>query len=105
MSNTPSSETVDEILLNHGGRSITYFERYKKEHHDSLHYNQDREYADAVAKASLRQAIEEMVERVIGEDETYAIRGIGRPDVIRDVFREEQRQRAKEELSKLFGKE
>lgn len=57
---------------------------------------------------SLRQAIEGMVERIIGEDQdpNTSGRGFKTGYVTREnKLRAAQRQRAKEEISKLFGKE
>lgn len=95
--NTPSGETVDLAL---------------GDCHDALCQ------ANAVppecfcsveeAKASLRQAIEGMVERIIGEDQdpNTSGRGFKTGYVTREnKLRAAQRQRAKEEISKLFGKE
>lgn len=97
--NTPSGETVDEILNN--ADAWCWCEK------DECQQNKQR----IQANHSLRQAIEGMVERVIGEEAdkhkppfSQHDYGFMSANAVNDRV-SKQRQRAKEELSKLFGKE
>lgn len=102
--NTPSGETVREVL------SELFYTGSGQPTGDGLTVD------DALPR--LRQAIEGMVERIIGEASKEEFwnelfpddKGSGRDvyeleNFYREDLKAEQRARAKEELSKLFGKE
>jgi hypothetical protein len=65
MSANQPEMTIDDEVRNHGGRSITYFELYKKRHHTYEQYLIDRDYADQ----QLIAALSAMFDYAIGEDE------------------------------------
>lgn len=65
MSANQPEKTIDEEVLNHGGRSITYFELYKKRQHNYEQYLIDRKYADQ----KLIAALSAMLREIRGEDE------------------------------------